>query len=68
MNLLSLGDYYGKDVSKVAHELLDQGQIDFLGSDVHNMNQLSSLKNLTISEKTAEKLLPIINNTIANFY
>ncbi|WP_209399740.1 tyrosine-protein phosphatase [Pseudozobellia sp. WGM2] len=68
MNLLSLGDYYGKDVTKVAHELLDQGQIDFIGSDVHNINQLSSLKNLTISEKTAEKLLPIINNTIANFY
>ena len=68
MNLLSLGEYYGKEVPKVATELLEEGLIDFLGSDVHNIAQLNSLKNLTVSRKTLEQLLPIISNTIETFY
>jgi len=68
LNLLSLGEYYGKEVPKVTVELIDAGLIDFVGSDVHNMAQLNSLKNLTISRKMAEKLLPIISNTIETFY
>jgi len=68
MNLLSLGEYYGKEVPKVAAELLEEGHIDFLGSDVHNISQLNSLKNLTVSRKMLEQLLPIISNTIETFY
>lgn len=67
MNLLSLGEYYGKEVPKVANELLQEGLIDFLASDVHNLSQLDSLKKLTLSKKTVEQLLPLINNTIATF-
>ncbi len=68
MNLLSLGDYYGKEVPKVANELLQEDLIDFLASDVHNLGQLDSLKKLTLSRKMVEQLLPLINNTIATFY
>ena len=68
MNLLSLSEYYGKEVPKVAHELLENGFIDFLGSDIHNMNQFNALKKLTVSKKTLEQLLPLINNTIETFY
>lgn len=68
MNLLSLSEYYGKDVPKVANELLQEGLIDFLASDVHNLDQLDSLKKVTLSKKTVEQLLPLINNTIATFY
>jgi len=68
LNLLSLGEFYGKEVPKVAAELLDEGLIDFLGSDVHTMAQLNSLKNLTVPRKTVEKLLPLISNTIETFY
>ncbi len=68
MNLLSLGEYYGKEVPKVANELLQEGLIDFLASDVHNLGQLDSLKKLTLSRKVVEQLLPLINNTIATFY
>ncbi len=68
MNLLSLGEYYGKEVPKVANELLQEGLIDFLASDVHNLDQLNSLKKLTLSRKAVEQLLPLINNTIATFY
>lgn len=68
MNLLSLGEYYGKEVPKVAMELLDEGLIDFLASDIHNIGQLNSLKKLRVKKKTVEKLLPLINRTIENFY
>ena len=68
MNLLSLSEYYGKEVPKVAVELLENGLIDFVASDVHNMTQLNALKKLTLSKKMIEQLLPLINNTIQTFY
>ena len=68
MNLLSLGEYYGKEVPKIAMALLDQGLIDFVATDVHNIAQLNALKELKVHKKTAEKLLPLINKTIETFY
>lgn len=67
MNMLSLSEFYNKDVQKIAFKLLEEGMIDFIGSDVHNLNQLNSLKELTIHKKTKALLLPIIENTIARF-
>lgn len=68
LNALSLGDYYGKSVNKVALKLLDEGHYNFIGTDVHNMNQLKALKDLTISKKTIKSLLPIIYDSIEAFY
>ncbi|MEE9363607.1 MAG: CpsB/CapC family capsule biosynthesis tyrosine phosphatase [Cellulophaga sp.] len=68
MNLLSLGDFYGKEVNKTALKLLDAGLINFIASDVHNLRQLNSLKNITVSKKTIDQIIPIINNTIDVFY
>lgn len=68
MNLLSLGDYYGKEVNKLLNELLEEGLIDFLASDIHNMIQMNALKKITVSKNNMEKLFPIINNTIERFY
>ncbi len=68
MNLLSLGDFYGAEVPKTAFKLLEEGLIDFVASDVHNLNQLNYLKETTISNKTLKLLLPIIDNTIKTFY
>ncbi len=68
LNLLSLGEYYGKDVQKKAMRLVDEGLIDFLGSDIHNMNQLQNLREIKIGNKLAESLFPLIEKTIYNFY
>jgi len=68
LNILSLGGYYGKSVQKTAHKLLEDGHVDFIGSDVHHMNQLNKLKDLTVSQKTIKSLLPIITDTIETFY
>ena len=67
MNMLSLSEFYGKDVQKMTLKLLDEGLYDFLGSDVHNLNQLNCLKEIKVSKKLAETLSTLIEKTIYNF-
>lgn len=67
LNMLSLGDYYGKEISKMAFKLLEAGMIDFIGSDVHNLNQLQALKKIKLSKKTLDMLQPIILKTNETF-
>mgnify|MGYP003650337578 FL=1 len=67
MNLLSLSDYYGKDVQKMAVRLIDEGLIDFVASDIHNLQQLTMLQNMKITDKCLTQLLPLIENTSINF-
>ena len=67
LNLLSLSSYYGKEVQQTANKLLSQGLLDFVASDVHNIRQLHSLKELKITQKQLHMLQPIIENTIQTF-
>lgn len=67
LNLLSLSGYYGKDVHKKALALLENNHIDFLGSDIHNENHLKHLKNIQISTKVLDKVIPLIGRTSYNF-
>lgn len=67
LNMLSLSEFYNKEVQKIAFKLLEEGMIDFIGSDVHNLNQLNSLKKITLNKKTKTRILPIIENTIEQF-
>ncbi|MDT0539471.1 CpsB/CapC family capsule biosynthesis tyrosine phosphatase [Croceitalea sp. P059] len=62
MNLLSLSNYYGKEINKTALKLLNDGLYDFIGSDVHNSRHLSSIRKIKISKQTASQLLTIIDN------
>ena len=43
LNLLSLTPYYGKDVQKVAQDLLDQGYYDYACTDLHHDRHLEAL-------------------------
>lgn len=67
LNMLSLSDYYGKEVAKIAVKLLEEGMIDFIGSDVHNTNHLNALKNISLSKKIMNLIQPIIENTKNTF-
>ena len=67
LNMLSLGNYYGKEVSKIGIKLLEEGMIDFIGSDVHNMDHLNALKKLTLSKKLVALVEPIIHRTSYTF-
>jgi len=43
-NLLSFSGYYGNYVTKFAEKLLDDGLIDFTGSDVHKLTHISAFE------------------------
>lgn len=63
LNALSLSEYYGKSAHKMAKWLLENGLIDFLGTDTHKISQLSLLSELKVDKKTFDLILPIIKNT-----
>lgn len=63
VNMLSLGEYYGKEVFKTANKLIEEGMIDFIGSDVHNMEHINALKKVTLSKKMVEQIEAIIDRT-----
>ncbi|MRH99184.1 histidinol phosphatase [Kriegella sp. EG-1] len=67
LNLLSLSEFYGKEVQKMAHKLLEDDFFDFVASDVHNLKQINALKSMRLSGKTLDLLQPIIEKTVANF-
>jgi tyrosine-protein phosphatase YwqE len=51
MNLLSATGYYGKEVAKIADELLKKDMIDFVGSDFHHKHHVASFsKPIVIKE------------------
>lgn len=68
LNLLSLGDFYGKDVQQMANWLLENGFIDLLGTDVHNLIQLKKLKEVRLTNKILDLIMPIIENNLFYFY
>ncbi len=68
LNLLSLSEFYGRDVRKTALKLVNEGLIDFVASDVHNLNQLKHLKEVAISDGLLKSILPLIERTIYEFY
>ncbi len=68
MNLLSIGGYYGKRIQKITLKLLEEGMYDFVGTDVHHIRHLNFLKKHTkLNDKTMDKILSLIINTITVF-
>jgi len=68
LNMLSLSDYYGNDVKKKALLMLQNDLIDFLGSDIHHPGHLVALKEIEISNRIFERVVPVISRTIEHFY
>lgn len=67
LNLLSLSDYYGRDIQNVALSLVDKKLVDFVATDIHSIKQLKLLKEIRVSDSLYNKLLPVIQNTINTF-
>ena len=44
INLLSTTGYYGKDVLKMCDKLLLKSMVDFVGSDIHNLNHIKTIR------------------------
>ena len=53
-NVLSLGGFYGDDAKKRAYEMIDQGWVEFLGTDTHNTMYSQALVDITHDRKVAK--------------
>ncbi len=67
LNLLSLTNYYGKEVHSNTLKLLEKNLFDFVASDVHNKSQIELLKTLQLNKKNLDLVIPIIEKTKNNF-
>ncbi len=63
VNMLSFIDYYSKPVRQLANQLVDQGWVNFLGSDCHNLRHATLLRE-ALENKYLKKAmdLPLLNN------
>ncbi len=67
VNLLSLSGYYSGVVKNMAWKLLEQGMVDFIGSDLHHMSHVSNINDYIGSKeyrKLAEKASAILNDKL----
>ncbi len=67
LNLLSTVGYYGERISKISEFLIENGLIDFVGSDVHHVKHLESLKKRVVIKKHDYLTSIIQNNSFFNF-
>ncbi len=67
LNLLSLSEHYGKSVEKIANYLLEEGLIDFTGTDVHHENHIQKLSELIVTKKQSQVLKQVITSTKTTF-
>jgi protein-tyrosine phosphatase len=56
LNTVSLAGHYPEPVKKFAEKLIEKGMIDFVGSDMHNMNYMKSMEN-SLKEKALARLI-----------
>ncbi len=74
INLLSLVGFYGNDVMKMTEKLIENKMADFVGSDVHNINQLhlinsqnSRYKKIRIKNRNIDELEKIFERNFKYF-
>jgi tyrosine-protein phosphatase YwqE len=50
INVLSLAGHYGKQEKSIAEHLIDNGLVDFVGTDLHNMSHVESIDKYLMSK------------------
>ncbi len=63
LNINSIAGYYSEEVKRLALQLIDEGMIDFIGSDVHHMRHMKSMEK-TLSSRLYRDIF--LKNTIRN--
>lgn len=65
INLLSLAGLYGKGERKIAEHLIEQGFVDFIGTDIHRMSHVEALRQY-LTTKTARADMAALSGTVKN--
>ena len=56
VNLLSLEGFYGPEPQKKAFDYIENGWVEFLGTDMHNIGYAMALKNASVNKKIIKLL------------
>lgn len=67
LNLLSTVGYYGSEVMKTANFLLNEGMIDYVGSDVHHKQHINAFYNKLLIKDSLPLVEAINNNRLFTF-
>lgn len=67
LNTLSLTPHYGGTIQKFAFKLIEEGLIDFIGSDTHRIQHIEKLETIRIDHKHFTAIEKIINKTKIQF-
>ena len=62
LNMLSLSGHYGDSIQKTAFQLIENGMIDFISSDVHRLDHIDKIKKIKIAKKHFNQLEQLIEN------
>jgi len=64
MNIISITGYYGRKFSKISNRLLALDYIDFVGSDIHNLNHIKQFdQKVLINSYETKKIVKIMERT-----
>lgn len=65
INLASLSGYYGKESKKIAEQLIREGMVHFVGTDIHHVRHVKPLQDAMRTAAYAElTALPLKNNSL----
>jgi protein-tyrosine phosphatase len=64
LNTLSVTGYYGKNIKAVAEQLLAAGMYDYLGSDIHSIKHIETIKKMDIGIYQALVSYPFLNSRL----
>ncbi|TVZ28352.1 protein-tyrosine phosphatase [Gillisia sp. Hel_I_86] len=67
LNTLSLTPHYGNNMQKFAYKLLEDGMIDFIGSDTHRVQHIEKLKTINLEKKHLHLVKEVITKTREQF-
>lgn len=67
LNVLSIVGHYGKNMQAIAFRLLEEGMIDYVGTDTHQIRHLEKLSTSRVSRKQLDLILPVIERTRNTF-
>ena len=62
VNMLSLTNHYGKSIQTMAYQLIENGLIEYLCSDVHKLTHLEKIKEIKIPKKYIHNIIKISDN------
>ncbi len=68
LNILSLTPYYSPETVVLAKKLLDMNLYSYVGTDLHSLNQLSRIFEMTANSSLMDKLNVIMENNSELFY